>query len=580
MEFSSTQSMEDVARRLNDTKILNRMPTWRITVNKDVKPWQCFVKVGNLDTSTTTKNLKQACGSRQLRNITFGDPSYSSSAEEIGQAIQILLSSVGTVETWILPDSNKGPQIKATASFSTMDQAKKAITDFHGYKLPQLGGSKIFLSHMVKAKFSIMTAMHTAISSELANVQRGYGTSDYLEIKTYPSADQSHRYTILHIISSSAHELGKAKAKVEKILNGHTARGATDIIWHEFFLKSEGMAFLNDLGKTHEVFIYRNAKKSILSLYGSEENMTIVESVLIKTIDDLATSTTTLDLEDSVSLSAHQTGYRRIVERLGKTAVRLNVTTSRKTIVIHGSSQDANWAKAVLQEESSQSSSPHLNVEESTTCAVCWCGIIDEYRTPCGHSYDKECFVNQCLSSGDENIPIRCLGSGAKCQAILPFSELEATLTRNQLDQLLERSFTRHIRTHPAEYQYCSTADCVQVYKVSQEARIFTCATCLASICTQCGAISHEGLTCAQYKIARVGDDVFAEWKKKNDARDCPKCGCTIQKRDGCNHMQCKVCGTHLCWVCMKTFAEGGKVYDHMGAEHGGFYDVGYGDNL
>ena len=199
--------------------------------------------------------LKEACG-RQHLIVTFGESSYSSSSKAIGQAIQRLLSSTGNIESWTMSSSTKSAQSKATATFSTMEQAAIAITEFNGYKLPQLGGSKILLSHLIKAKFSILSSMHSAISSELVNVQQSFRSNNYLEIKSYPSADKTHRFTTLHIISDTAQVVGKAKAAVEKILNGHTARGGKDLIWYELFLKPEGMAYLNDLGKQHNVFIY------------------------------------------------------------------------------------------------------------------------------------------------------------------------------------------------------------------------------------------------------------------------------------------------------------------------------------
>lgn len=570
--------MEEAAQKLGKSKILNRTLECRTAVNKKVKPWQCFVKVGNLDISTTFRMLKGVCGQRQPKAVTFGEHSYSSSTDVICQAIQRLLTSIGTVESWTVSADTNASQNKATATFSTMEQATKAITMFNGFKLPQLGGSKIFLSHMVKAKFSILSSMHTAILPELTEVQQSLRSKNYLDIRSYPSTNKAHQFTTLHIISSTAQEVGKAKAAVEKILSGHTARGGKDIVWHELFLKPEGMTYLNNLGKQHNVFIYRNARKCVLSLYGNAENKATVESALVKTVKDLAVSTFKIDLDGEVPITAHQAGYRRIVRKLGKTAARLNVTTSPKTITIDGSSRDAEWAKSVLREESGQATATKSNIEENLACAVCWCDVTDTYTTPCGHAYDRECFVNQCLSAGDENIPVTCLGSSGSCQAVLSLTELEAALNRDQLDKLLERSFTRHVRTHPGRYQYCPTADCDQVYEVSGDGKIFTCSTCLTSICTKCGAVSHEGLTCDQYKSAILGDDAFAEWKKKNDARDCPKCGCTIQKSEGCNHMECKACGAHICWVCMRVFGMGSETYGHMKAEHGSFYDPGYGD--
>ena len=570
--------MEKAAQELSANKILNRTLECRTAVNKETRPWECFVKVGNLDVSTTSMMLRGACGHRKPRTVAFGENSYSSSTEEVGQAIQRLLSSTGTVEDWIVSAGTKGAQNKATATatFSTIEQATKAVTEFNGYKLPQLGGSKVLLSHLVKAKFSILSLMHEAISPELANLRQSLRSKHYLEIKSYPSTDEHHPFTTLHIVSDTAQEVGRAKAAVEKILYGHIARGR-GIIWNELFLKPEGMTYLKDLGKQHNVFIYRNARKSILSLYGSEENKAIVESALVKTMDDLAVSTVKIDLDDNVPVTAHQAGYRRIISKLGKTAARLNVMTRPKTITLQGSSQDADWAKAILRKESGQASSAHAEIEENLTCAVCWSDITDTYTTPCGHAYDRECFVLQCHSAGD-NVPISCLGSSGSCQTVISFAELEAALSRDQLDELLEKSFTCYVRTHPGDYQYCPAADCDQVYEVSDDSKLFTCSTCLTSICTKCGAVSHEGLTCDQYKSTILGDEAFAEWKQKNDAKDCPKCGCTIQKSEGCNHMKCTGCGAHICWVCLRVFGVGSEVYGHLTAEHGSFYDRGYGE--
>lgn len=568
--------MEEAANKLGNTKILERTLECRTAINKKVKPWQCYVKIGNLNVSTTSQMLEEGCGQRRPRAVAFGENSYSSSVEIISQAIQRLLSSVGIIEAWKVSSSAKGAQCKATATFPTMEQATRAIAELNGYKLPQLGGSKILLSHLVRAKFSILSSMYTAISSELASSRENLQSNKFLEYKAYPSTDKAQRFTTLHIISNSAQEVGKAKAVVEKILHGHTARGGKDIIWHELFLKPEGMSYLKDLGAQHDVFIYRNPRKRLLSLYGNEEDRAMVESALLKTVDDLAVVTFKIDLDGKVPEAVHQARYRRIVEKLGKAAARPHSTGEPKTITIFGSSQDADWARAILWEETDQGTATRSPTEDPT-CVVCWCEGTEMYTTPCGHMYDRECFVNQCLSADDKSIPIKCVASSGRCGAVISFGELEAALSRDQLDKVLENSFMSHVRRNPHTYQYCPTAGCDQLYEVSNDGKIFTCSTCLTSICTKCAAISHEGLTCDQSKSAALGDDAFAEWKKKNDARDCPKCGCTIQKSEGCNHMECKACGAHICWVCMRVFGAGSEVYGHMEAEHGSFYDPGYG---
>jgi hypothetical protein len=52
--------------------------------------------------------------------------------------------------------------------------------------------------------------------------------------------------------------------------------------------------------------------------------------------------------------------------------------------------------------------------------------------------------------------------------------------------------------------------------------------------------------------------------------KNCPGCKVPIERSEGCNHLTCTRCHTHICWVCMKTFPKGQGVYDHMRVEHGG----------
>ena len=70
---------------------------------------------------------------------------------------------------------------------------------------------------------------------------------------------------------------------------------------------------------------------------------------------------------------------------------------------------------------------------------------------------------------------------------------------------------------------------------------------------------------------------------------NCPRCSSEVCKaiatngviNTGCNHVECVACGsrgiaTHLCAFsgCFRDFDEAGDCYDHMTAEHGGYYDV------
>ncbi|CAK7229125.1 hypothetical protein SCUCBS95973_007114 [Sporothrix curviconia] len=59
--------------------------------------------------------------------------------------------------------------------------------------------------------------------------------------------------------------------------------------------------------------------------------------------------------------------------------------------------------------------------------------------------------------------------------------------------------------------------------------------------------------------------------------RPCPGCGTMTQKISGCDHITCTVtgCGTHWCFFCGEAVHPGG-IYEHMSAEHGGWYGGGH----
>ncbi|KAF5690867.1 hypothetical protein FCIRC_598 [Fusarium circinatum] len=144
-------------------------------------------------------------------------------------------------------------------------------------------------------------------------------------------------------------------------------------------------------------------------------------------------------------------------------------------------------------------------------------------------------------------------------------------------ESVLEASFASYMRRHQDQLRYCPTPECTQVYRIAQPETsvppIFTCAKCMTATCTSCHA-SHPRRTCAQYKGDESGG--MAELLKAKEElgfKDCPKCNTHIQKDAGCNHINCTACGTHICWLCLKTFTDGDDCYDHMGRIHGGIGD-------
>ncbi|KAF6832916.1 hypothetical protein CPLU01_05865 [Colletotrichum plurivorum] len=81
-----------------------------------------------------------------------------------------------------------------------------------------------------------------------------------------------------------------------------------------------------------------------------------------------------------------------------------------------------------------------------------------------------------------------------------------------------------------------------------KRARAYICGGCLKSTCTSCGQF-HPGVSCAEHKYAASWNDKeFEKVKGQLGIKDCLRCGTSIQKSDGCNHMTCGSCGVQICW--------------------------------
>ena len=73
----------------------------------------------------------------------------------------------------------------------------------------------------------------------------------------------------------------------------------------------------------------------------------------------------------------------------------------------------------------------------------------------------------------------------------------------------------------------------------------------------------HAPANCAQVRDWRkknAEDAASSSWLIQN-TKECPKCKSAINKDGGCNHMHCKQCDYHFCWVCLGHFEH--TTYQH-----------------
>ena len=99
------------------------------------------------------------------------------------------------------------------------------------------------------------------------------------------------------------------------------------------------------------------------------------------------------------------------------------------------------------------------------------------------------------------------------------------------------------------------------------------CPTCNWSICTRCTLSPyHEDLPCKGKTIVSLMNKSNTDDMSVNDIElkklyetciECPKCLIPIQKIDGCNHIHCTKCSTHLCFRC-SAILNPTRPYEHI----------------
>lgn len=532
------------------------------------------VQLGNVDATATEAMIERRMALHlKPTKVVLGKESYVSLPSEPQSSVQALLRQIGTVESWEASSVVSPTQVKATARFNNSEDARMAVKKLDGKTLSILGNSKLFVRPLVSLKFNVLIDMYNAIQGDFDDLKSQIWDSGHVHFKAYPATDSSQKTVVVRLYGEDAKPVAKAKSALEKILAGSAAKGEVRI-WNDFFATSAGFSYLKEISRKHMGFIYRDMRKHQLSLYGSAKSKDGMQTALSEKLGDLSRSTHIIPLSAEDLKNALEGGFRRIITRLGKQKASLDVTRRPQTITVIGSENDLALARSLLYENNA-TDVDNLELSGPTNapdCAVCWTEAEDPFQTRCGHHYCSSCFAGQCASANECDIPIHCLGDSGDCSEILDLSELKSVLTPPAFEKLLEDSLATHVRTHPKLFQYCPTPDCQQVYRVSTDGSVVDCPACLTPICTSCQTISHDDLTCAEYKdLASEGSKAFNKWKSENDVRDCPSCKASIEKAYGCNHMECRNCNTHICWFCMENFAQGPECYGHMKKVHGSF---------
>ncbi|RDB16044.1 hypothetical protein Hypma_003427 [Hypsizygus marmoreus] len=464
----------------------------------------------------------------------------------------------------LLPPYKNGAQVQAWAHFPTPSDAKAVCGRLHGRKPMFTGKTRIIAHHVQSLAFSLSPAIYDKLGSDIhalcktASQLRRTAMSVLHRPPPLPS--------LVKLSGDDLKELGQLKAEFEKILNWEIVRQDAKVAWDGFFAHPTGISFLHSVERENPGVLIRNdVNRRMIRLLGSSNHRTSVRERILAKLEELrAQQIRWIPLDGRLIGLFMGKDLIQLQQELGRENVFLDLRL--RQLRIRGGDHAFETAKeAVRRARQTHQAERRRSVAE---CPVCFDEVISPVTLPCGHSWCRSCISHYLTASIDNKyFPLTCLGNEAKCSAHIPLNIARKILTVPEFDAVVDAAFAAHVQSHPEEFHYCPSPDCMQIYRPAPRDTVLQCPSCLLRICPTCHVEAHDGFACPD---PDGGTNLFKEWMKDHDVKPCPGCKVLIERAEGCNHMTCTQCKTHICWVCLQTFPGGAGIYDHMRAVHGG----------
>ncbi|OJA17608.1 hypothetical protein AZE42_01207 [Rhizopogon vesiculosus] len=373
----------------------------------------------------------------------------------------------------------------------------------------------------------------------------------------------------MRLSGSKKEALGALKVRVESLIAGEKVDG-----WHRS-LGYSGNTFVRSVFDNTGALLRADWRRQLLKVYGLPKAVDQARELIKAELDRLSSMEYTRVLAKQSVRFFVQRGIPELKETFGEDNVKFVISAGRITI---SGGEEARHALERLIQDSLRGPQILPDPSGEQSCPICYDDISSPLRLGCGHVYCAACmrhFLTSALDSGQ--FPLTCMGD--ECRVPIPIPTIQHFLPPASFNRLLEVAFNAHISRNPLEFKYCKTPDCNQIYRsaAANSATVGQCPSCFSNICTSCHEDVHDGMSCDDYK--RTGR--LAEEERQTEAwiaaqggrvKKCPSCRALIEKIDGCNHMTCSVCNTHICWRCMGIFAAD-TIYNHMRIDHGTIYD-------
>ncbi|KIY74129.1 hypothetical protein CYLTODRAFT_416388 [Cylindrobasidium torrendii FP15055 ss-10] len=494
------------------------------------------------------------------RDLMWDLLTYKSDKEAIA-LVRRILGYQFDVKEW---EPVEGPYmdgiIQVYASFESPAVAKQAAEHMHLRKPAAIKGLKLRARHLKNLVFRVNSRVFTRIRGDLCDLRDALTSKDDKLVIVPRTGDYQIRLT-----STDMKQLGKMKKDFDAVLRGDTVVMDGKAAWDKFFEYPAGIIWAKDLRRQYpSLDFYFNVPLRRITLRGPVHLRAKAKEDIIFQIKKLRSRTcTTINIPGDLVAHFVAKQFPRLREELGAANIHMDLWT--RTLVVHGSAHMASTARNAVQAVRA------VRRPSSTTrssCPICFEDVQTPVLFRCGHAHCRGC-LREYLQAATEArfFPLTCLGGGGQCTEAFPLGCAKDILTQGEFEGVVHAAFSAHVAAKPKEWHHCPTPDCPQVFRTAPPGTMLQCPECLTRICAACCGESHDGEPCAEDDSD--DEQAFRKWKDSAGVQACPGCNVDIERSEGCNHVTCIRCNTHICWECLATFPRGEGIYDHMRSQHG-----------
>lgn len=502
--------------------------------------------------------------------IMLERPNYAS-IDTVAQYIRGQLVPFGQLINFEVQQARSENNIVARAHFADPTSAKRAALHIDGLQVPSVGdGLMIRARHSQTVSYTLSPGTYDVIGPDLSRLRRSLTAARSTLKVTDGGVNTASPVVHIRITSDDARSLSRLKCDLEEIIAGEVIRNEQQIVWDDILGLPHGQAFLREIeAKVGNIIINASKASRRVTVIGAKHRRRSARLDIVNYVKHHHNQQVRrVDLAGCLASALVNSKLLDLCKRLGNTTLQLE--SGRQELIVRGSNTFIDNVQAIVDEIRHQAISK-ANVQSPNACPICLERPTGQISLPCGHVWCRQCLVSYLSAAASiKKFPVQCLGDEASCHLAIPLSMAQGILSSEQLDDLLKSSFLAYIDSKPTEFFHCPTVDCEQVYRIAPQDTVLQCPSCLARVCPNCHTLAHDHIKCSQ--VVSRDDELLRKWEGEHDVKKCPGCRVLIEKVDGCNHMTCTRCQTHVCWTCMEVFDQGTGIYDHMRARHGSLY--------